>query len=402
MQKYLLFLILSATISIQAGPYFVNTSAQCSGALLIKVHDVKISLHYDTISIESTMVCTNACKWVYQYNVDTTAKSYKFSYLTDFTANVAISFTFFDSLNRLFKFSLGDFQPQASVDSIWGDVESQPGNRTLYARIRASLNTSEYFSLNSFSLVGNLKQDTNVNFTALLGPLGCQSNCPDSVHFPQGKWNWFFTQSYSCFAYCKYVYSNPSSLGRNYSYLFSNDSIYGYQDSTMKFADMIAGKSLCNHTFSPKHPFISQDTSTYFWPCSYFYIGDKILRISTYSQGDIATITEWYFLTDGTSLESFLPVTNSIHRTAVQEGSFKLKQLRGDQIQIAYSVVKNSNVSLTLYSLSGKVVSVLFNTSQLAGNHELKLKIPLVSEGCYLLVLRQNDRMESKKFNYVK
>ena len=284
---------------------------------------------------------------------------------------------------------------------MWGDTESRPGySKTIYAQISVhSIDYKHGVYLDSFTLVGNLKQNTSVKLMTTLPLWNCYGDvCADSAKIPQGKWNWFYKVS-SCFR-CIPVYSQPTILGHDYSYIFSNDSIYGYQDDSVQFIDTFFIPSVCPHQFSFNRLLASSDTSKYVrFVYSYSYIGDKILQLTTNAL-PLLYYTQ-YYLADGTSLESFLPVSNPIHHMTIQENNFKVKQLRGNQIQVGYSIVRNSKVTLTMYSLSGKIVSVIFNSSQPAGDYELKSKIPLVSKGCYLLVLKKGSVIESAKFNYV-
>jgi hypothetical protein len=79
MRRLLLILIVSMAMSSQAvSPYFISDSGICAGALTAKTYDEKISLKYDTVSRESTMVCGNVCKWQYVYKIDSI---YSISYL---------------------------------------------------------------------------------------------------------------------------------------------------------------------------------------------------------------------------------------------------------------------------------------------------------------------------------
>ncbi|HUI91736.1 MAG TPA: hypothetical protein VLX68_05755 [Chitinivibrionales bacterium] len=397
MRKFTLIFILSVAASLQAGPYFINASDSCPTVISVKSHDAKISRIYNITHVDSTMVCTDVCKWQYQYTID--SSELKISSLIDFTFIVKISFSFFDSLNRVFDFSLKNMYPPGKVDSMWGDTESRPGySKTLYAKITVISASSDHgVYLDSFWLVGNPKLDTNVRLSTTLILSGCYSYCADSAKIPQGKWNWFYMVT-SCFQ-CTPVYSQPTILGHDYSYIFSGDSIYGYQDNSIQFTDTLFNVNICPHTFYTNHTFISPDTSTHTITYFFSYIGDKILYLKRAFE-DVGY--EQYFLADGTTLESFLPVKNPMQHATIRENGFKVKQLRGDQIQVRYSIARDSKTSLSLYSLSGKFVSMLFNSSQSAGSYELKSKIPLVGKGCYMLVLKKGDVIETAKLNYIR
>lgn len=423
MRKLLLILIASMTVSSQAAStdsigdsgiskpastYFISDSGICAGALTAKQYDVKTSLKYDTLSRDSIMDCTNVCKWQYRYTVDST---YAISYLTEYTAVEKVYFSFFDSLNRAFKFTMN--VPQATVDSIWGDTVSLPGyNKVLYAKIDVPSVTTTTLSIGSYTLIGTLKQNPNVSFSATIIPWTSNCGCPqpcgcdDSVLPPQGKWHWLYTTSVMMSEHIgPYGYSDPSTAGHNYYYLFNKDSVYAFQDTVEQYADTIGNVNLCNKSFYAPQSFCSTDISaacaTNATGCTYGYsfIGDKLLSLRYNVCGtECMWVTDYtvYLMANGTSVDpKYSPLPNVV-------GKFSVKQLSNRNVQVIVSLSKGSDVSLTLYSVSGKLVSNLFKQYQSAGKYSYILKMPVLQAGCYLLVLKKGTQVESARLNYVR
>jgi len=126
-------------------------------------HEIKISVHYDTVSMDSTMVCSNVCKMAIYLPCRFIVYGLQDIIFNRFYSNCKNIVFFFDSLNRAFMFTVNGFNPQATVDSIWGDTISLPGyNKALYARIRVPSFPYEILYLTSFSIVGTLKQNANI------------------------------------------------------------------------------------------------------------------------------------------------------------------------------------------------------------------------------------------------
>ncbi len=392
-----------AVSSQAANPYFISDSGICAGALTAKTYNEKISLRYDTVSRESTMVCSNVCKWQYVYKIDSI---YSISYLTEYTAVEKVYFSFFDSLNREFKFTIN--VPQATVDSIWGDTMSLPGyNKVLYAKIDVPSGNADGLYVSSYTLIGTLKQNSNVSFSAEIRPWTSNCDCPqpcgcrDSTLPPQGEWHWLYTtwteiqsggHSYSS------GYLDPSSVGHNYYYVLKKDSVYGYQDAVEQFADTIGNVNLCYESFSTPHAFCSSDTSAkggYY----YSFIGDKILCLEYSVCGqECMSMTNYasYFLANSASVDpKDTPLPSMFSK-------FSVKQLSNRNVQVVLNLSKASVVSLMLYSVSGKLVSNLFKQHQSSGNYTYVLKMPVLHAGCYLLVLKKGDQVESAKFNYIR
>ena len=405
MRKLLLILIALMAVSSQAAStYFISAHDSCTNGLSAKQHDVKILITYDTISRESTMVCSNECKWQYSYTIHS---AYSISYLTDFAAILKVSYSFFDSLNREFLFAIK--VPNSTVDSIWGDTMSLPGyNKTLYARISVpNVRNIDYLSMSdSFTIIGTLKQNANVSFadTLVSGPLS--SNCSEPTcglsdsSLPQGKWNWIYTENSVCgLSRCSYSYTDPSSLGANYSYVFSNDSVYAYQDTTVRFIDTIDFLSLCSRSIWTQHPLSFPQTSI---GCRYSYIGDKVLCLTPITTGSLMSDSKYYFLSSSASIDSFLTKTAQHLQLPNAASRFSIKELSNRNLEVAFDLSRASNVSLTLYSMSGKLVSNLFKRYQSSGRYEYTLKMPVLPAGCYLLVLKKGDQVASARLNYVR
>jgi hypothetical protein len=297
-------------------------------------------------------------------------------------------------------FTVNGFNPQATVDSIWGDTISLPGyNKALYARIRVPSFPYEILYLTSFSIVGTLKQNANINFVKTIGPLSFICGCPDSTLFPHGKWNWIYTEGSSCYPVCIYSYSYPTSIGHNYYYVFSNDSVCACKDSAISFIDTISSLNLCNHSFNTYHSLYFPDTLSKNVTCKYSFIGEKILCLTQTTGYLIPYTNKYYFLSSGTSVDSFLATATNCLRFSSSAGKFSVRQLANSNIRVSFNLVKSSNVNLVLYSMSGKAVSILFDSYQMSGKYEYTFKLPLLSKGCYIFVLKKNDQIETVKFN---
>jgi hypothetical protein len=425
--RMVLILVALMSMSSQAGPYFINMGVHF-GVLFTERHDAKISQFggvIDSILLDSTMVCSgNSCKWQYTYSIDTTPRGYTVSYLTDFTAILAIDYSFFDSLNRVFTFKpnvkvsdINQVPVSDTVDSIWGDTMSSPGNRSMYARVRAFNSHWDGLYMDHCKLIGTLQQDTSISFSTSGGgryAIKCLSSlnidsaaywmlrgnacvCQDTLLFPQGRWKWIYTASTSCYNYaghsgCNSTYSDSSSLGHNYSCVFSNDTVYSYQDNRIMSIDRIDSLSLCNRTFN---------TSLYPDPMgnyTYAFIGDEILRLSTGSAGSTgSSYVDRYF-----SIDSALTRTTNHPQLSNVVSGLKIKQMQYRSIKVTFNLSGPSDINLTLYSISGKIISSLFRQIQLSGKHEYVLETPLLSNGCYLLVLKMGDRVEGARLNYLR
>jgi hypothetical protein len=225
-----------------------------------------------------------------------------------------------------------------------------------------------------------------------------QSSCPDSTLFPQGKWNWLYTEVAICqLSSCNNESYTPSDIGDNYSYVFSNDSVYVYRDMNIRFISAkISYKNSCNH--------ILETVPELFIPllfpgqinvprCIYSLIGDTILCLEYIPMPSFQTL-RYYFVSDGALAISNEQIPNRICKFNVNQSSNK-------NIHVLFELSRTSDVCLTLYSISGKVMSTLLKKDQLIGKHEYAFRLPLISNGCYIFVLKHNNQFESVKFNYV-
>jgi hypothetical protein len=180
--------------------------------------------------------------------------------------------------------------------------------------------------------------------------------------------------------------------------VFNKDSVYGYQDAVEQFTDTIGNVNLCYESFYTPHAFCSSDISTG-GGYDYSFIGDKILCLNYSVCGqECMSMTSYasYFLANGASVDpKYTPLPNMFSK-------FSVKQLSNRNVQVIVSLSKPSDISLTLYSVSGKLISNLFKQYQPAGKYSYILKMPVLRAGCYLLVLKKGDQVESARFNFIR
>ena len=71
-------------------------------------------------------------------------------------------------------------------------------------------------------------------------------------------------------------------------------------------------------------------------------------------------------------------------------------------INIAYSILENSNVQIDIFDITGKKIHSLLNEFQTSGYHTIEWNASSNSSGIYFITLQSDHLKETKKITYLK
>jgi hypothetical protein len=69
---------------------------------------------------------------------------------------------------------------------------------------------------------------------------------------------------------------------------------------------------------------------------------------------------------------------------------------------IEFSITKNSNINLSIYTITGEFVTTLINSNIEKGNYKLTFDASKLASGTYIYTLKTDEQQLSKKMTLIK
>jgi hypothetical protein len=163
--------------------------------------------------------------------------------------------------------------------------------------------------------------------------------------------------------------------------------------------DTVNNVSLCGQSFyAALYPEKPATSYTYAW------LGDKVLMLSYdtltgFGLGDWGATYNQYFVSSAYSINP-LSIRNPSQLTNRSATDFKVWQ-SATGIQATINLSRPSPVSFAIYSMSGRLIQRMPERYLQAGKYRYTFDVPALRSGCYLLVMKKGQEINSLTFNYV-
>jgi len=84
---------------------------------------------------------------------------------------------------------------------------------------------------------------------------------------------------------------------------------------------------------------------------------------------------------------------SDIYRNSSNVLNFKLLSTKKNEVMIKYSLEKQAQVSIEIYSITGKQIKTVFSGYQQADNYIIRLNTVSIASGTYLCIVKLNNNI---------